>query len=400
MPFTHNSQVAEQTTDSPEFDEAGGEGLSLNPEIPAEVPDWVMVARTGSWLGHPRGPEVVTKEHLKSALAAFDRNYAENGTDLAIDYHHSSVFAAQGQMSKAPAAGWIREMELRNDGTELWAHVLWTAEARSDIADRRYRYLSPVLRWNEPDPVTGERVPLQIHSVALTNTPFMTSLQALNQASAPEGPDKEEKPKGSEKPASLLVRLAELLDFTPDEVASRLGLEAPNVDDSTVARAVMKTAETEDSVPGGVANALGLDAGADERSVKAAILRLRAPGAGLEGVRRALGLSDKADEKTILNAIQDLQQDHHNREAEELVDRAVEEGRIPPAHREFFLNNALEDYEATRMCLDNMPPVISPSTHSAGDPEPGRELSDSERQVCNQLGLAPDAYLNAAQKQQ
>ena len=399
MPFTHNSQVAEQGPDLSQFVEEGGDGLSLNPEIPADVPEWVMVARTGSWLGHPKGPEVVTKEHLKSALAAFERNYASNGTDLAIDYHHSSVFAAQGQVSKAPAAGWIRQMELRNDGTELWAHVLWTAEARSDIADRRYRYLSPVLRWNEPDPVTGERVPLQIHSVALTNTPFMTSLQALNQASAPDGSDEGKDPESSEEPASLLVRLAELLHSSPDDVASWLGLKSPDVGDETVARAVMKLTETDERVPTGVANALGLDAAADERSVRAAILRLQAPGAGLVRVRRALGLSDNADEQVMLNAIRDLQQDHQSREAEKLVDRAVEEGRIPPAHREFFLNNALEDYEATRLCLNNMPSVVSPGVHSAGDPEPGRELSDSERQVCSQLGLAPKAYLNAAQKQ-
>lgn len=367
---------------------------AVNAEIPADVPEWVMIARTGSWLGHPQGPEVIERDHLESALAAFERNYRSHGTDLAIDYHHSSVFAARGHVQKAPAAGWIQDMELRNDGTELWARVLWTSEARRDIGARRYRYLSPVLRWNRPDPVTGRQVALQVHSVALTNTPFMTSLEALNQADADEDDAAADDRDGA---SSLLERLAEVLGSTPGQVARRLGVEA-DADDRRVARAVMALVEGDGrAVPADVANALGLDAGADASRVKAAILRLRAPSAGLGDVCRALGLPQNADEGAVLNAVRELQQEHHDRRAEELVDAAVGEGRIPPAHREFFLNNAREDYEATRMCLESMPAVVSAGTSRSADGGRARELTEGERVVCRQLGLTAEAFLNASE---
>jgi phage I-like protein len=136
----------------------------------AQAPLWVMVLRTGAWLGHPTAPEVVTPEHLHAALDSFARHYQSHGADLVIDYHHGSVLAARTG-AKAPAAGWIRAMELRNDGTELWGRVLWTAEAAAAIGRREFRYLSPVLRFGWPDRVTGKPIALQIHSVALTNTP-------------------------------------------------------------------------------------------------------------------------------------------------------------------------------------------------------------------------------------
>ena len=80
--------------------------------LPPEVPEWVMVARTGAWLGHPAMPEVVTPECLAGALDYFNRHHAAHGADLVIDYHHSSVVAPR-EGAQAPAAGWIRQMELR-----------------------------------------------------------------------------------------------------------------------------------------------------------------------------------------------------------------------------------------------------------------------------------------------
>ena len=119
-------------------------GASLLP--PGEVPPWVMIARTGRWEGHPSGPELITPDHLAAALDYYRRHHLAHGTDLPVDYHHASVFAAQGRVDRAPAAGWIRSMELRANGTELWGSVLWTAEAARDIAAGKVRYLSPVLR--------------------------------------------------------------------------------------------------------------------------------------------------------------------------------------------------------------------------------------------------------------
>ncbi|NLG64574.1 MAG: hypothetical protein GX537_03100, partial [Actinobacteria bacterium] len=210
-----------------------------NAEIVAtdgSVPDWIMVLRTGMWLGHSSGPEIVTPEHLQSALAEFNRHYAAHGADLVVDYHHASVRAAVSSDIKAPAAGWIRAMELRNNGSELWGHVLWTSDAAAAIARREYRRLSPVLLFGRPDRVTGEPLPLQIHSVALTNTPFMTDLESLNSNAGDVAGDPTTQDDGG-RSMTLIELLAQALGRTPEEVASSLGLEA-GADDKAVAAAI------------------------------------------------------------------------------------------------------------------------------------------------------------------
>ena len=103
-------------------------------------------------------------------------------------------------------------MELRGGGQELWGRVLWTTEAAGAIARREYRYLSPVFRFDRPDRLTGAPVPLQMHSVALTNTPFLTELEGLNTITPTEG--------GMEMP--ILQSLAATLQTEPAELAGRL----------------------------------------------------------------------------------------------------------------------------------------------------------------------------------
>jgi phage I-like protein len=285
----------------------------------AQVPDWIMIARAGLWRGHPSmGTELVTPAHLQSALDYFRRHYAAHGADLVVDYHHASIVAPLDGV-RAPAAGWIRDMELRNDGAELWGRALWTAEAANAIAHRQYRYLSPVLRFSAPDRVTGQPVPLQVHSVALTNTPFLTELEGLNQAAGTAGGASLQAPTQGGQRMTLIEMLAQALDKKPEQVASELGLSATGDKDvansiaafvsnanalrESLQRAEARAAGTAPALPEYVCNALGVAAGSDETAVKAAILKLRAPRAELAAVRAQLGLAADAPEAEVANAI-------------------------------------------------------------------------------------------------
>ena len=87
--------------------------------------------------------------------------------DLVIDYEHQSL---QGE--RAPAAGWIKDLEARDDG--LWARVDWTQQARDYLEKKEYRYFSPVLRL---DPET--RRPIALMHVGLTNVPAIKHLPPL-----------------------------------------------------------------------------------------------------------------------------------------------------------------------------------------------------------------------------
>jgi len=389
------------------------------PGVPAEtagVPDWVMIARAGLWRGHPgMGAELVTPAHLQSALEYFKRHYAAHGADLVIDYHHASTLAPLGG-TRAPAAGWIRAMELRGDGTELWGRVMWTTEAAGAIARREYRYLSPVLRFGAPDRVTGEAVPLQVHSVALTNTPFLTELEGLNQAGASCARVPTASQNGDEQ-MTLLELLSNALGLTSEEVASSLGLNS--AEDGPVAATLAATAavakELETQVAAlnarpvceAVANALGVAQDADLTAVNAAILKLRAPAsAGALAVRTALGLSPEADDQAVLNAVSALSASRAKADAEELVDEAVQAGKIPPAHRPFYLQAALDDIAAARLVVNSLPVVVAQgvgrsarSIRRAADRSPRAErraLSEGEEDVCRQLGLSAEAFVNSA----
>ncbi len=137
-----------------------------------QVPEWVRLLPLGEVpLGDDREPLWVDQE----ALAAMVAHFQERGLDLVVDYEHQTLSGR-----KAPAAGWIRELEIRIAGETpapqdgLWARVEWTATAQQHLAAREYRYFSPVLRLEDKT-----RRPLALLHAALTNTPAINGLTPL-----------------------------------------------------------------------------------------------------------------------------------------------------------------------------------------------------------------------------
>ncbi len=95
-------------------------------------------------------------------------------SDRVIDYEHATLLQAKAGGGKAPAAGWFRALEWR-PGDGLWAlGVQWTALAAKHLADREYRYLSPVFSFDKE----SGRV-LQLLHASLTNDPGLDGLTDL-----------------------------------------------------------------------------------------------------------------------------------------------------------------------------------------------------------------------------
>lgn len=389
----------------------------LNTEIRAavgEVPGWVMIARTGAWRGHPRVTEQrITPDDLRSALDYFEQHYVANGADLVIDYHHASV--AAGMMgTRAPAAGWISEMDLRNEGTELWGKVLWTAEAANSIGAREYRYLSPVLRYNARDRVTGDPVPMILDSVALTNRPFLTELQSLNEAAAMDGGGEAKAADTEGENMKLLLLIATAIGLAGAEVAQMLGL-AEDADDKAVAEAIsglatkvgdleaeLETAKAaaEQAAEGppvseAVANALGIAADSNETDMRAAILKLQAPGGAMTSVRTRLGLDEGSSDQDVLNEIGGLIERRRKTEAEELVQNAVEGGKIPPAQQEFYLKAAESDLDAARMVINDLPVMTEQAAHPNVPDKGGKQLTSDQKHICELFGITEEQFLAA-----
>jgi len=143
----------------------------------------VKLAARGKWLGHPHpGGEELTDERLRSIVEQFHRHYAENRAGLVVDFNHATLLVLKGlcKPDEAIAAGWIRQVNLENG--EPFGDVEWTANAEAKIRAGEFRYLSPVFEFDVPDRISGQPVPCRLHSVALTNKPFLTELPAVANA--------------------------------------------------------------------------------------------------------------------------------------------------------------------------------------------------------------------------
>lgn len=145
--------------------------LKLNPE---KFEDWLKIGVVGQWEGHMSGSFELSERDFKQMVL----NAEELSIDIVVDYEHATIYNPE----KAPASGWISTTDpisLKVEDGELYCKIDWTASAKDHVEKKEYRYLSPVFRPNTPDRVSGSNIGWTLHSVALTNTPFLTELDAI-----------------------------------------------------------------------------------------------------------------------------------------------------------------------------------------------------------------------------
>ncbi len=66
----------------------------------------------------------------------------------------------------------------------VWGEARFTSRARKMIADGEYKYGSPALNWGARDKATGEPQGLTLTSFALTNTPVLDRMPAIQLSEA------------------------------------------------------------------------------------------------------------------------------------------------------------------------------------------------------------------------
>ncbi len=148
--------------------------LALNTDLSSTVsdgkaPEWVELI--------PPGPNVTGRDGRQwlfdeQAGTLVQSSFHGRAIDLPIDWEHATQHRASKGES-APAAGWIKQLELRNGA--LWGLVDWTPRASEQVINREYRFLSPVFDF-DPDTTRIAR----LVSAGLTNKPNFL-LTALNQ---------------------------------------------------------------------------------------------------------------------------------------------------------------------------------------------------------------------------
>lgn len=291
------------------------------------------------------GAFLVDDQGMAQAVAAFDAR----GLDMVVDYEHQTLGGAQ-----APAAGWIKKLVAR--GKEgLWAAVEWTQKARDYLTNREYRYYSPVF-WVD----NATRRLVKVSNVALTNDPKMNGIMAIVAKKTKEGE------------MELLKKIAKLLGLAEDATEDKV-IEA--IQAKILQRDPGAQSGSREALLKKVAKLVGLAEDTGEDAVLAAVAARRSTDSGgvvaSAEVLQALGLKDGADRSEILATIHalkqtpnliervaKLEQDRAVREKDELVGRALKEGKITPAQKEWAEKYATDDAAGFRIFLAKAPQIV------------------------------------------
>lgn len=312
------------------------------------LPDWIRILPLGLVeLSDSREPFEVDAGSLAAMVTAF----RSRGVDLVIDYEHQSL---QGE--RAPAAGWIKDLEARPDG--LWAKVEWTRQAREYLLSKEYRYFSPVLRL---DPTS--RRPLALMHLGLTNVPAIKHLPPLVAKYGGGSADQ-----AALGPAGEGGR-------TMDRIKELLGLGSEATDEAAATRML--------EVLGDLAAALKLPGEASVAQIQGALAALQAGEASSRESSAAL-----AALKVRLAA----------EEADRAVSEALQAGKITPAQKTWALEYFRQTPEGFATYVARAPkavPVGELLSLRDDEQSPAGKLLPEEVALCRSLHLAPEAYLKA-----
>ena len=277
-----------------------------------EVPEIIRILPIGE-VKSRKGDFIVDDESVELIKLYF----SERKVDLVIDYEHQSLDNTQ-----APAAGWITEIG-SEDGA-VTAKVKWTDKAGEYLRNREYRYLSPVVLVRKSD-----RKAVAVQSVALTNTPAIDGMFPV--VNSLTGDDDNEEPKEEKmdiKELALLLGLDE--NATEEDVKKKLA----EIKEKAEKQEEEKEIPVANSV---VLSLLGLDEKAKTEDVVTAVMSFN---------------SHKADEE------KELKKKLEEREAGDLVQTALKDGKISAAQKEWAMSYALSDKEGFKNFLDKAPGVV------------------------------------------
>ncbi|MCB6803387.1 phage protease [Enterocloster bolteae] len=289
--------------------------------------------------GVPEVIRVLPKGHVSSTKGDFEvddrdiagiiRQFKARRLDLVIDYEHQTLSDVQ-----APAAGWIKDLYPGEDA--LMARVEWTKKGREYIANKEYRYLSPVVLVKNADQHAAV-----FHSAALTNTPAITGMFAIINSDALSIEEEEE-------PRMELSALIELL-----------GLEEGTAEDDVLKRIKELTQQAAEEGQGGQEGKEGPAKEGTQLVANKTVLDLLGlpEDARTEDVTARI-MAFKAGDSVLQRRVAELEKQAASQKAEELVGLAMKDGKLSPAQKEWAVAYALSDPKGFAKFVEKAPVVV------------------------------------------
>lgn len=338
--------------------------MALPDAAEGAVPEWVQLTpvlngEIATFDG--RGPY-----QLKDAQAVIAASLAyERG--ILIDENHATDLAAPTG-KEAPARGWIKEMQAREDG--IWGRVEWTKAGRELVADKAYRGISPVMTL-QADKKTVRMIP----RASLVNLPNLRGIHALHQ----------------EQPMAPMAKLAAALglaeDASEDAILSAIKALKDKGDGEAPA---LQSALSEIGV------ALGVEGTAKPADVVAAA-KLAAGGKTDLVALQAQVTSLTAELTTIKGA-------GKRQAAEAFIDKAIADRRagVNATNREDLVTLHMEDATKAEKLITGMPMLTA--TGTVQTPPAAKDgvvsLNAEQKAACALLGVSEEAYLKTLSAEQ
>lgn len=289
--------------------------------------------------GVPEVIRVLPKGHVSSTKGDFEvddrdiagiiRQFKARRLDLVIDYEHQTLSDVQ-----APAAGWIKDLYPGEDA--LMARVEWTKKGWEYIANKEYRYLSPVVLVKKADQHAAV-----FHSAALTNTPAITGMFAIINSDALSIEEEEE-------PRMELSALIELL-----------GLEEGTAEEDVLKRIKELTQQAAEEGQGGQEGKEGPAKEGTQLVANKTVLDLLGlpEDARTEDVTARI-MAFKAGDSVLQRRVAELEKQAASQKAEELVGLAMKDGKLSPAQKEWAVAYALSDPKGFAKFVEKAPVVV------------------------------------------
>lgn len=315
------------------------------------IPEVIKILPLGK-IKSQKGDFVVDQESFQSIKAKF----IDRALDIVVDYEHQTLEDVQ-----APAGGWIKDLILQDDA--IAAKVEWTPKAQEYLRNKEYRYLSPVVMVRKSDLKA-----IVLHSVALTNTPAIDGMFPIINSINVNFDDDEG---GTEM--DLLKKLAALLglgeDATEEQLTQKIG-ELLKTSEN-----VAKKPTEEDLVANKtITSLLGVDEKAKTEDVAAAIMALKNP-------TNFVPVSEFQALKTRLDKM----------DSDGLVTKALKDGKISAAQKEWAEEYALKDTQGFAKFVDKAPQSVPVGTLGIEDnKEQKTEVTETTLAVCKQLGVSKE----------
>ncbi len=310
-------------------------------QLDGQVPDEIQVIPYGISIKTAKGEFTCDDESAASVIAAFEAQK----NNMVIDYEHQTLAGTE-----APAAGWITK--LINKGKDgIWAAVEWTAKAKQYLANKEYKYVSPVFLKR----ISDNKV-VRLINVALTNQPNIDGMVPLVNKSG-------------------------------------YFFQIENKEDVTMDKELLK--------------ALGLSETATMQDVIVAINKLKEPVkiVANKSVLTALGLAETATEAEVTGTIMAMKQSHDQigalttelkamkdslaaKDAADAVAVAMKEGKITPAQKDWADEYAKRDLAGFNVFVSKAPVVVPMNKQASDDKGTGEAvLDDVQIAVNKQMGI-------------